>query len=106
MSADDAMYNNLFKQAVNMQYKFNDFTAGTNHGDVHVLQNQIHNLITDVRMRKDPNALNSRIRNIEHQLSTGQHSQQPYMNYAHNTYLRNNYEHMRQNVVGWQPDQQ
>jgi hypothetical protein len=106
MNDDDQMYNDLFKRAVNMQYKFHNFTAYGNHPDVHVLQNEIHQLIGDIRMHKNSQSLNTRIRTIEHQLNQGQHTPQPYMNYADTTYLRNNYEQMRQNVLKYhEPDQ-
>jgi len=98
MNNDDALYNDLYHKAVDMQYKFHDFTEGVNDPHVHVLQNEIHQLIGDIRERKDPQTLEGRIRTIQQQLSEGQHIPHPYINYGHSDYLHSNYEHMRQNL--------
>ena len=101
----DPLYDDLYHQAVDMQYKFHDFTAGANDPEVHVLQNEIHNLIGDIRNQKDSQALDYRIKTIQQQLSQSQHAPHPYINYGHVDYLHSNYEQMRQNIQNFEKNQ-
>jgi len=101
----DPLYDNLFHRAVDMQYKFHDFTAGANHPEVHVLQNEIHQLIGDIREHKDTKSLEYRINTIQHQLSQSQHVAQPFMQYGHSDYLHSNYEQMRHNILDFEKKQ-
>jgi|SRR3989344_3266635 len=105
MNQEDQLYNDLYKKAADLQYKFHGFTTGANDPHVHVLQNEIHQLIGDIRGRKDTQALETRIHNIEHQIDMGRHIPQPYMNYGHSDLLHNSYEEMRHNLLDFEKKQ-
>jgi hypothetical protein len=98
----DDQYANLHKQAVDLQYKFHDFTAGINHPDVQLLQNEIRHLTDEIGARKNPHTIEDRIKTIQRQLIQSEHSGSPIMHYERKDYLNANYDHMRQSLRGFQ----
>jgi hypothetical protein len=94
----DKLYDPLFHQAIDLQYKFHDYTAGANHPEAYALQNEIHQLVGDIHSRRDPGHIERRIATIQRQLKQAEHAPQPFIHYSHSDSMYKNYEQMRQGV--------
>lgn len=97
---DDPQYKPLYQQAVNLQYKFHDFTVGISHPEVNTLRNEINQLVEDIEVKKNPHTIEDRIKTIQRQLIQSEHTGSPIMHYEHKDFLHDNYEQMRNNVRG------
>ena len=95
--ADD-QYHPLYQEAVNLQYKFHDFTAGSTHPEVRILQNEIHQLVEDIEVKKNPRTIEDRIKTIQRQLDQTQHQADPAIHFQNHSYMHDNFEQMRQQM--------
>ncbi len=93
----DTQYHPLFDQAMDLQFKFHDFSAGqaSHHPEARVIQNEIHQLVQDITVMRNPHSLEERIKTIQNQLKQTQHTKDPFMNYEHHDFMYDNFEHMR-----------
>jgi hypothetical protein len=104
----DDYYKPLYKQAAAMQHKFHDYTYHNAADPTSmVLRQQIHNLTTDLATNKNPRTIENRLRTIQTQLRQAQRQgtqmgsitgQPQALNYRQNSFLKNNFEHMRTDV--------
>lgn len=91
-------YHPLYQQAVGLQYKFHDFTAGSTHPEIRMLQNEIHQLVEDIEVKKNPHTIEDKIKSIQHQLDQTQHQADSGLHSQNHSYMHDNLEHMRQQM--------
>ncbi len=99
MADEDPMYQPLYDHAMDLQYKFHDFSGGNeNHPQSQVLQHEIHQLVQDIAVQRNPHTIEDRIKTIQRQLSEQRHTADPVMHYDHADYMHKSYEQMRQGM--------
>lgn len=91
----DSQYQPFHRQATDLKYRFHDSLNDPSHPMAHVMAREIHELTQDIAARKDPNAIESRIKVIQHQLIQARAQGNQVLNSDHNQYLHHNYERMR-----------
>jgi hypothetical protein len=64
----DAVYDDMHKQARELQFRFEDAVDNTNHPLIHNLQRDVHGLVEDFESEKDPRHAEMRLKNMEHQV--------------------------------------
>ncbi len=92
---DDPIYGPVYKQAMDLQYKFHDMSGGGDHPATNVIRNEIHKLVEEIETKKNPRDLEHRINIIQRQLKEAQNQNHPTFTYDHADYLHHNYEQMR-----------
>ncbi len=93
---DDPRYKSMYDKAMNLQYKYHDFTTGTNHPEAHLLGNEIKQLNEDIAVQRNPRSIEDRIKAIQLRLDQSQHSTAPLMHEDHKRELHTGYEQMKQ----------
>ena len=95
---DDPFYHPIYEQAKSLQYKFHDVVNDAHHPAANILRNEIHKLVEDIEVKKNPRTIEDRLKIIQRQLKEVEHQSHPVMHYEHADYLHTSYEHMRQNL--------
>lgn len=95
---DDPTYGPVYKQAVDLQYKYHDLTRGSTHPASHVIQTEIHKLVEEIETKKNPRELENRINIIQRQLKEAQNQHDHPLSSDHAEFLHHNYESMRQGI--------
>ncbi len=93
---DDSHYQPIYDKAMDLQYKFHDFTAGVNHPESHLLGNEIRQLTEDIAVQRNPRSIEDRIKAIQLRLDQTQHTNAPIMHEDHHRELHTGYEQMKQ----------
>ena len=93
------IYAPLREQAADLQNKFHDFNAGKlEHPQAHAIHHEIRQLVQDIDLKKDPKAIEHRIKAVQTQLKQSQHLAQPIMDYTHYDYMHENFGNMLKEV--------
>ena len=94
----DQFYHPIYAQAKDLQYKFHDIVGNADHPMAHTLRNEIHDLVEDIEVRKNPLTIEQRVKTIQNQLKQIEHQGHSFMNYDHANYLHHSYERMRSDI--------
>lgn len=95
---NNPQYHPLYQQARDLQYKFHDITSGSNHPAANVIRNEIHRLVEDIEVQKNPRTLEDRIKVIQRQLKEAERQNVHPLTYEHMDDMHDRYEHMRMNL--------
>lgn len=60
---------NIYKQAVNLQFKSRDYCDDQNHPKYRQLKNDIQRLVDEIEMKKNPRTLEDRVQQLIRQLN-------------------------------------
>lgn len=94
----DLYYHPIYQQAQALQYKYHDLIANSQHPAAHALGAEIHKLVEDIEVKKNPLTLENRVKAIQRQLNTVEHQSQPFMSYDHANVLHHGYEAVRAKI--------
>lgn len=94
----DAQYEPFHKQATDLKYQFHDSINDPSHPMAHVMAREIHELTQDIASRKDPRAVEARIKIIQHQLIQARAQGDRVLSVDHSQHLRHAYENMRTGI--------
>ncbi len=99
-SMQDPLYHPLFDDAVQMQYKFHDYSAGSaSHNTMaRALQSEIHQLVQDIAVERSPRSIEDRLKRIEREFQVTAHQPEPIMKYEHHTELSKDAFRMQERV--------
>src|SRR5690349_4644417 len=64
----DSVYDDYYKQALNLQYHFHDSVNDHAHPQIQSLEREVHSLVDDFKEHKAPRDAEHRIEIIQHQL--------------------------------------
>ncbi len=103
----DTRYQPLYRQATALQNRFHGYTqANAFDPGAMMLQKQIHGLTNDLASGKSPRLIDTRLKNIQSQMRRTQiqspgamAGQSPLLNNSQKSFMRNNFESMRQNIL-------
>lgn len=92
----NARYQPLYKQAMNLQYKFRDIVDDPRHPGAQSMQREIRELVEDVESEKAPRAIENRIKSIQQALQqTKSQDGIGVLSYEDNNLLYRAFEQMR-----------
>ena len=100
MSMRDPQYHPLFDQATNMQYQFHDATKGASASlpQTRSMKNEIHQLVQDIAVERSPKTIETRIKAIQHQISSDKRMPTPVLPWDSHDELHYGFETMRNTV--------
>lgn len=87
---------NIYKQAVAMQFKFRDYLDDGRHPVAKQLQTEIQRLVDEIEMKKNPRSLEDRLKSIIRQLAAADGT--PVMSNHHVDDLRDRCEDLQQSL--------
>ena|SRR5258708_38416596 len=93
-------YQAFHQQAQNLQYKFQDMLGSSNDPVAHELRSEIHHLVDDIALNKDPRDIEHRVLFIKNQIEHVQRSGSNLMSYEHTDAVNHQMEQMRQQIRG------
>ncbi|HEX8227252.1 MAG TPA: hypothetical protein VF572_05285 [Candidatus Saccharimonadales bacterium] len=64
----DDQYKAYYKRATDLKYRLEDVVDDHNHPQIQQLKREVHGLVDDFEMQKDPRHTENRLKTIEHEL--------------------------------------
>lgn len=94
----DDFYKQYHKDALNLQYHFQDVVDDKQHPQMQALQHEVHQLVQDIEARRHPRSVEERLKTIEHELVQARSHGEQLMSYNDIDHLNHQYRRLRANI--------